>query len=152
MKNLTAKQQLLRFCHDFVDHRITTASQAMTSAQQAANEEGRSSAGDKYETGRAMMQIERDQAAEQLSEAMKLKKLLESIDIERVTDKAVLGSLVICKNMSVFLAIGIGKANVEGREYLIVAPHSPLGKSLVSKGVKDEFVIHGEVKSIVDIL
>ena len=152
MEDLKAKQQLLRFCHDFVDHRITTASQAMISAQQAANEEGKNSAGDKYETGRAMMQIERDQAAEQLSEAMKLKKLLDTIDIERVTDRAALGSLVVCKDMLIFLAIGIGKANVEGQEYLIVAPHSPLGKALVNKGVNDEFVINGDVKSIVNIL
>jgi transcription elongation GreA/GreB family factor len=152
MENLKAKQQLLRFCHDFVDHRIATASQAMTSAQQAANEEGKNSAGDKYETGRAMMQIERDQAAEQLSEAMKLKKLLDTIDIERVTGRVALGSLVVSKNMLIFLAIGIGKANVEGLEYLIVAPHSPLGKALINKGVKDEFVINGDVKSIVNIL
>ncbi|MEO5976439.1 MAG: 3-oxoacyl-ACP synthase [Chryseolinea sp.] len=146
------KQQLLRFCHDFVDHRVATASQAMVSAQQAANEEGKSSAGDKYETGRAMMQIERDQAAAQLSEALKLKKLLEGIDIERVTGRVALGSLVISKNMEIFLAIGIGKASIDGKEYLIVAPHSPLGKSLVNKGANDEFVIAGNVKTITNIL
>ena len=44
----------------------------MANAQESANAEEKSSAGDKYETGRAMMQIERDKAAQQLNESMKL--------------------------------------------------------------------------------
>ena len=54
----------------------------MVNAQEAANEEGKSSVGDKYETGRAMMQIERDKAAQQLDEALKLKNIIDQISIE----------------------------------------------------------------------
>ncbi len=60
------KTRLLALCHNYVDQRITNSKQAMDDAQAAANEEGKSSAGDKYETGRAMAQIERDKAAQQL--------------------------------------------------------------------------------------
>ena len=59
----------------------------MVNAQQAANEEGKSSAGDKYETGRAMMQIERDKAAQQLDEALKLKNIIDHIPWKQEVEK-----------------------------------------------------------------
>ena len=57
------KKQLYDLCQAVVQQRIDTARHAMTAAQESANEEGKSSAGDKYETGRAMAQIERDRHA-----------------------------------------------------------------------------------------
>jgi len=93
--NLTfLKQQLLAECKRYVASRIATANQSMISAQEAANEEGKSSVGDKYETGRAMMQIERDKAAQQLDEALKLKNIIDHISIEAASGKVIPGSLV----------------------------------------------------------
>ena len=60
---LSLKDQILNKCREYVNVRIATAKQAMDNAQQSANEEGKSSAGDKYETGRAMMQMKTPQAA-----------------------------------------------------------------------------------------
>ena len=70
------KHSLLHKCHEFVESRISNARNALDEAQQAANEETKSSAGDKYNTERAMMQIERDKHAAQLVEAQKLQKAL----------------------------------------------------------------------------
>ena len=74
MKNNSLKEKLLTLCTQYVEEKINICTEAMRNAQDAANEEDKSSAGDKYETGRAMMQIERDNAAVQLDEALKLKK------------------------------------------------------------------------------
>ena len=65
----TLKHELILRCHQYADSRIATARQAMSEAQTAANEESKSSIGDKYETGRSMMQIEGEKAAHQLAEA-----------------------------------------------------------------------------------
>jgi hypothetical protein len=83
MQNSTVKSKLLAMCIEYVEQRISSATTAMQNAQEAANEEGKSSAGDKYETGRAMMQIERDQAAAQLDESLKLKRTLHQIGATR---------------------------------------------------------------------
>ena len=65
------KEQLWVQCQKIVEHRLATAQQAMDAAQQSANQEEKSSAGDKYETGRAMAQLERDKAATQVEENKK---------------------------------------------------------------------------------
>lgn len=151
MQSNPLKQNLLAYCHEYVDHRIATATQAMVDAQRSANEEEKSSAGDKYETGRAMMQIERDKSAQQLNEAQKLKQILDQIDVERIPDAAGLGSVVLTRNLSIFIAIGIGKAVLNGKEHLIVAPQSPLGKNLINKKVGGEFVLANATERITQI-
>jgi transcription elongation GreA/GreB family factor len=145
------KHKLLDACKQFVERQITTATTAMNDAQRSANEEGKSSAGDKYETGRAMMQIERDKAASQLEEALKLKRMIDQIRPEVQPEKVLLGSVVITLLFNIFIAIGAGKIKVGGEEFLVVAPQSPLGKTLLGKQAGDEFLFNKQPNAIVKI-
>jgi transcription elongation GreA/GreB family factor len=145
------KQQLLAECKRYVASRIATANQSMVEAQEAANEEGKSSVGDKYETGRAMMQIERDKAAQQLDEALKLKNVIDQISIEAVSEKIMLGSLVITNSKKIFISIGMGKMTLGGEEFLVVAPASPLGNALMGLKANDEIWFNKERLTILQI-
>lgn len=146
------KHQLLKKCKEYVELRILTAKQTMDHAQLAANEEGKSSAGDKYETGRAMMHIERDNAAHQLEEALKLKSVVDHINPEIVHHKIMLGSLVITNAKKIFIAIGIGKMDIDKNSYLVVAPTSPLGRSLMGLTVNAQITFNKEVITIQKII
>jgi transcription elongation GreA/GreB family factor len=150
MDNL--KTQLLAACHDYVNQRIATFKQAMENAQAAANEEGKSSAGDKYETGRAMMQIERDKAAEQLEEALKLKKILDGMNSSDENDTVFLGSVVTTTNFNFYMAISAGKLIVDGKEYIAVSTDSPISKLMIGKKVSDEFLFNKRNERIVGII
>ena len=147
----STKQQLLVQCKLYIDSRIATAKQSMSDAQEAANEESKSSVGDKYETGRAMMQIERDKAAQQLDEALKLKAVLDHISLENVSEKVILGSLVVTNSKKIFISIGIGKLMMEGEDFLVVAPLSPLGKMLMGLKVNDQITFNKEQLTILQI-
>jgi transcription elongation GreA/GreB family factor len=145
------KHQLLAECKRYVESRIATAYQSMVNAQQAANEEDKSTVGDKYETGRAMMQIERDKAAQQLDEAFKLKNTIDQISPETASEKITLGSLVITNSKKIFISIGIGKLTLDGQEFLVVAPASPLGKVLMGLKVNDQIIFNKEQLTILQI-
>jgi len=145
------KQELLAECKRYVASRIATANQSMIDAQEAANEEGKSSVGDKYETGRAMMQIERDKAAQQLDEAFKLKNIIDHISIEAESGNVIPGSLVITNSKKIFISIGMGKVKISGEEFLVVAPASPLGKMLMGLKVNDEILFNQERLTILQI-
>lgn len=152
MPDIAIKRQLLNQCKAYVDLRIITAKQSMDYAQQAANEEGKSSAGDKYETGRAMMQIERDKAAQQLEEALKLKSIVNYINPDIHHHKVMQGSLVITNSKKIFIAIGIGKMDVEGVSYLVVAPTAPIGKALIGLNVNSRITFNKELIVIQEII
>ena len=48
------KFRLHAACQTFIEQRMAAAAQAMQAAQESANSDTKSSAGDKYETGREM--------------------------------------------------------------------------------------------------
>lgn len=145
------KSKLLAACRDFIERRITNFTIAMNHAQRAANEEEKSSAGDKYETGRAMMQIEREKAANQLDEALKLKRVVDQLNPDIRHEAVSVGSVVITKQYNVFIAIGAGKFSFDGNDYLVVGAHSPLGKELMGRKTNEQFVFNQTSNTIVRI-
>jgi len=152
MHDPNIKPKLLEACRQYVERRIATATLAMNEAQSAANEEGKSSAGDKYETGRAMMQIERDKAAVQVEEAVKLLRVLDQINPQSNNDRVSLGSVVFSPGLNIFLAVGAGKSEVDGLAFIAVAPASPLGKAMMGLKVGDSFAFKGQSFTISGIL
>ncbi len=142
------KNQLYKKCMDYVNERISRASSAMQSAQDAANEESRSSAGDKYNTERAMMQIERDNCAKQLAEAQMLSKTMAQVDISKHLNKAGLGSLVETSQGNYFMAISVGKIVLDGYVVFAISQASPIGHLLMEKEVGDEVVFNNKVIEI----
>lgn len=147
------KSKLLSVCFAYVDERAARAKEAMHHAQQSANMEEKSSAGDKYETGRAMAQIERDKAAQQLDEILKLRNVLHQIQSTQInTQHAVPGSLVITERNRFFIAISLGKINLEAREYFIISSNSPIGQSLLTRKVGDTFIFNNKSETIQQIL
>jgi transcription elongation GreA/GreB family factor len=151
MQNASLKQKLLVSCIEYVESRINSATTAMQDAQNAANEEGKSSAGDKYETSRAMMQIERDQAAVQLDEAMKLKRTLNQINANEHHNVVSLGSIVTTNSFRAFVAVGPPKLKVDGNEYFIITPMSPLGKVLIGLKAGADFTFNNKQNVVVEI-
>jgi hypothetical protein len=81
------RKELFDLCCAYAEARIRVAKEAMQQAQQAANAEEKSTAGDKYETGRAMAHLEKEKAAAQLFEANKLKEVLHKINPEITTQR-----------------------------------------------------------------
>ena len=140
MKEL--KKELHRLCVNYVQNRIDTVTQAIDAAQQAANEETKSSAGDKYETGRAMMQQDTDRNRAQLTEANKLMVALNQINTDFSSETALPGSLVITNNGKFYLAISAGTLLLDGETYFAVSPGSPIGLKLKGQKAGAEFSLN----------
>ena len=124
-------QTLLSRCHSFIDERIATAKAAIQMAQNSANEETKSSAGDKYETGRAMAQLEIEKSSVQLAEAVKQKQVLDHMKLEADTKVVRLGSLVFTSQGIYFVAIPAGKMAIDEITYYAISPASPIGTILM---------------------
>ena len=73
------KQRLYNLCCEYVTERIAEAMQAIADTQEAVNNETKSTAGDKYETSREMMQQEINRDASRLYEMKKLQAALHLI-------------------------------------------------------------------------
>ncbi len=123
---------------------MEAAQQAIDEAQQASKDDTKSSAGDKYETGRAMMQQETDRNMAQLNEANKLKVALNAINPTAVQTIIDTGSLVKTNNGNFYIAIGAGTLSVNGESYFAISPASPIGLKLKGLKVGDRFELNGK--------
>lgn len=131
---------------------MEAAQQAIEEAQKASNDDTKSSAGDKYETGRAMMQQETDRNAVQLNETNKLKVALNQLNYLVISDTAETGSLVITNDGNFFIAISAGVLMVNGETYFAISPASPVGLSLKGQKIGYEFDLnnkHYQIKKII---
>jgi len=129
-----SKQIILNHLRNILENKLEVIHKAMEEAQQAANQEEKSSAGDKYETGRAMSQNLRDLNARQFEEA---KLAIKAFDLSVQNSEfktAESGALIKTSEFLYFLGPGLGKVVVpEGPEVISLSPIAPLGKLFLGK-------------------
>jgi hypothetical protein len=145
------KTQLHTLCAAFVGQRIEAAQAAMLTAQESANSETKSSAGDKYETGRAMAQEERNRNAVQLQQALQLQGELTRINPELPCDAVRPGALVTTNLGQFFISISAGKLSVEGQDYFAVSAAAPMAAALSGKRAGEQVLFNGKPVTITQV-
>jgi transcription elongation GreA/GreB family factor len=124
----------------------------MAAAQESSNTETKSSAGDKYETGRAMAQQERDHHAVQLHEAQQLLAALQKINPDLASDAVRPGALVATSLGVFYLSIGAGKLQTAaGQAFLAVSPVAPIVVALSGRQAGEEVVFNGKAVQVLAI-
>ena len=141
---MSLKEELYKQCLVYVQSRMDAAQQGIDEAQQASKDDTKSSAGDKYETGRAMMQQETDRNMAQLNEANKLKVALNTINPIAIHATIDTGSVVKTDNGNFYLAISAGTLHVNGESFFAISPASPIGFKLKGLKVGDRFELNGK--------
>lgn len=140
---LALKTAVKSACLHLLDQRISTARTAMEVAQESANNQEKSSAGDKYETSRAMGQIDRDMNARQLEQAINERRFLESILTDKIQTTILPGSLFELDGKLFFAGAGLGNMTVEEQQIIAVSVRSPLFLSSKDKKTGDKVLVNG---------
>ena len=151
MTTVELKTELLKHCQKQVDVRYSKIKQTIADIEESLLEEAKSSSGDKHETGRAMLQIDRENAGKQLQEIEKIVLLLKKIDVKATSDYARLGSLVYTDRFTYFISLSIGTIQIGKTDYLCVALNSPVGLLISGKIKGEEFTLNGIVYKITSV-
>ncbi|QQL49380.1 3-oxoacyl-ACP synthase [Mucilaginibacter ginkgonis] len=145
------KQQLYNYCRSYAQNRVDILTDAIESARQSAAEDTKSSAGDKYETGREMLQQETNRNTTLLNEANKLLVVLNRISTTGISKTADGGSIVVTDNGNFYLAVSAGTAIVAGTSYFTVSQASPIGQKLTGKKPGDTFEMNGKIYKVKEV-
>jgi hypothetical protein len=150
---LAFKKRLMDHCVAMLKERISISQATVMEAQAAANNEEKSSAGDKYETGRAMSHINKDMHARQLAANSQELLALSQIDINIAYTIASPGALVACSdNNWFFISAGLGKVEVEGMTVYLVAPAAPVARTLSALRTGDKILFNKCALTITSII
>lgn len=145
------KKCLQKKCICIIEKRIAAIRITMNDAQATANNEEKSSAGDKYETSRAMSHLEKGMHAKQLSSNLKEIESLLSVDCNKLYNSAGKGSLVNCETIAFFIAAGLGKLTFEKEIIFLVSPGAPVSKILYGKKTGDRIIFNNQEYIIKDV-
>ena len=145
------KDKVFNACLHLLADRVSTAKKAMMAAQEAANGEEKSSAGDIYETSRAMGQRDREMYARQLVEAQNELHKVERLNLEPI-NLIKIGSMVMANEIIYFILSGIGKVTIETTNIMVISKESPIAGAMLGKSINNEFVWNGNKMKIQEIV
>ncbi len=153
MENLLKiKEALYSQCLGAINYRYQTVQNTINEIQISLTSETKSSAGDKHETGRAMLQLEREKAGNQLAEIQKIKEVLFKIDASQTLKIVGLGSVVFTSQANYFIAISAGELIIDGVKFYAISPSTPVGQLLIGKKTDDIIVFREQRFQIIQIL
>ncbi len=124
------KKKLFQSCLDFVNKRIENARVAIKAAQDAANDESKSTSGDEADAELALRQMDVENHSKSLNAAIKLKEQLKSITPEKPSTIVCPGAVVETNNGNFYISIPAGKIG----DFFAVSLSAPIGQAL--KGLK----------------
>jgi len=141
-QKLAWKQALKNACLQLLYTRIANIEQAMLEARESANSEEKSSAGDKYETSRAMGHLAQEMQSKQLEDAKQELDQVNRLNTTTIFTSSATGAVVICADIIFYISIGLGNTEVDGHKVMLLSPKAPIAAALHQKKKGDTFVFN----------
>ncbi len=149
--DLVKKTTLIAHLRTTLLERVAATEVELASTLAARNSDTKSSAGDKHEVGRAMVQQELDQLEAQLAKTRALLQELDRVPLERNFDHVAFGSFVSTDQGSYFIAIGLGALELNGEKCYVISIASPIGQAMQGKIEGDEVFFNGKMIRLLSI-
>jgi hypothetical protein len=131
-------------CLEIIELKLNDLQTEILELNQSVQNETKSSAGDKHETGRAMIQQEIDFANQRLKELQitesDFKKINPTIENKLIN----VGSLIETNIGLIYFTIALGKLKLNNLEVNVLSIQSPIGKLLKGKNVGDKIILNGK--------
>lgn len=143
------KTELLRIIHEKITQKISTLENLIAETR-ASNNDTKSSMGDKYETGREMLQQEINNLQMQLKEVLNQKNILEKIPVKN-SEKVENGALVKTEKGLFFISVSGGEILFENQKAMAVSADAPLAKAMFGKTKGETFIVNNLSQTIVSI-
>jgi hypothetical protein len=147
----STKHALYQACVASLNERIQVIEQSIQQIQASANEETKSSAGDKYETGRAMAQLEIEKMSLQLAELRKASQELTRISPNQKHTQVKHGSLIFTDRGNFYIAVNAGQFTIHNTDFYSISPNAPLALSAMGLAANASFIVQGKKFTLTDI-
>ncbi len=139
---MTFKQKTYYYYRQLLDNKIANLRLQLSELRESTANETKSTAGDKYETARAMLQIEQDNVNRQLQELLEQRSVFVSLDPNMQSTIVIQGSLIKTDKNWFLLSIALGKTIIEHETIIALSSYSPLGKLLLGKSEGSTIIVN----------
>jgi transcription elongation GreA/GreB family factor len=114
-----------------LDNALAEARSAMEELSSSLGKETKSTAGDKHETGRAMVQREMEQAGERLARCEAFQAMAIRLDLDRARVQVGPGAIVVSGQARLLIGVGLGPFEVPGLgRFQAISADAPIAEVL----------------------
>jgi transcription elongation GreA/GreB family factor len=146
---MSIKEQLISACREYVNSRIDRINISIADLKESLKNETKSSAGDKYETGREMINLEFEKLSTQLVQLKKLNATLTMVENQPTSNKHIqFGSIVKTNTVNYFIAIPAGVLTINDENYYAIGANSPIAIAMNGKSSGEEIVFNAKTLTI----
>ncbi|MGM0580010.1 MAG: hypothetical protein ACQETL_04985 [Bacteroidota bacterium] len=138
------KKHLIEKCKTEIIAKKAAIDQEMENLKTSLGAETKSSAGDKYETSREMMNQEKGKLQSQKSVLNQQLETLSKINANVKHEKVGLGSIVKTSTANYFISISYGKVSDGKDEVFMISAITPLAQQMINKMPGDEITWNGK--------
>ena len=144
------KGKIVEDCYDIFQQKLVIINDELSHLSEAIEEDTKSSAGDKYETGREMANLEKEKLHIQ---ALGIKNSLAALTAppKSISSKIDVGSLIQTNKEWIHLSISLGQLEVDGESVLVISPMAPLAQLMMGKEKGETVTFRDNAYQIVGI-
>ncbi|MCW3159771.1 GreA/GreB family elongation factor [Chryseobacterium oryctis] len=122
----------------------------LISETRASNNDTKSSMGDKYETGREMLQQEINNLQRQLNEALHQQNIIHKLSVE-VSERVKNGALVKTDKGLFYISASLGEIKCNDKKIMSISEESPLAKAMFGKKAGESFTIN-TIQQLIEVI
>jgi flagellar hook-basal body complex protein FliE len=149
--NSNFKSRLQAHCIKLIKQKIVALESALVDARESQKSDTKSSAGDKYETFREMMNQEIEKLQQQLQQQKTIQAVFTALDLS-IKDTVTEGSLLETEKGLFYLSAALGKINFEEKTVVCLSAQSPLGKMFSGKSIGERVLFNGVEYTVEDVV
>ena len=146
------KERVHQLCLELVETKIHRLNNEFKALSNSASSDTKSSMGDKYETSREMINLEKAKISEQLHNMRAMLLTLKGIDPNRSQSKAELGALVSTQMAIYYLSTALGQITLDEQVVFCISMGSPIAQQMLSKKAGDQFQMGPKKQEILEVM
>lgn len=151
-RSTSIKEKLAARLQVEMQEKLLEFSKQIQNIKSARGQEEKSSAGDKYETGRAMAQIELEKVEKQHKILEQQIQAMQKISLLEDSNSVKLGSLVISTLGNFLISIPFGKIVLDDKIYHCISTEAPIAKVMQHAKIGEEISFNGNNIKILELL
>ena len=138
-------------CLALVRERIAQVEAGIADARTSAQSDTKSSAGDKHETSRAMAQLEIEKQQVSLGNLLAMQEVLMRLDPTRKNARIGEGALMQTDTGLFYMAVGLGRVEVNGQDVQVISPQAPLVAVLKGLDIGGSALFNGRKHTLLEV-
>lgn len=139
---MTLKKKLKAICLERLNDKVSALQGIVEDLAIDAQNDAKSSAGDKHETGLSMMHLEQENISKKITENIAMRDVVSKINDEKVSSTVEFGSFVQVNSVYLFFSAALPKILVEDRSVLAVSMDAPIAKELLGRKLHEKFTFN----------